>query len=94
MSYSLEFKESARKEWKKLDSRTQKQFKNKLTDRLKNPHVQSAKLRGMADCYKIKLLSLGYRLVYEVQDEKLIVTVIGIGKRDKSKIYRVASDRL
>ena len=34
MSYSLEFKESALKEWKKLDGAIREQFKKKLVERL------------------------------------------------------------
>jgi mRNA interferase RelE/StbE len=94
MTYSLEFKESALKEWRKLDAGIQKQFKTKLRERLEAPHVPSAKLSGMDGCYKIKLRSLGYRLVYEVQDDKLIVSVVGIGRRDKQKVYKAAAKRL
>ncbi|MDO5667746.1 MAG: hypothetical protein Q4G44_07995 [Alcaligenaceae bacterium] len=28
----------------------------------------SARLSGMPDCYKIKLRSVGYRLIYQVND--------------------------
>ncbi len=47
----------------------------------------------MADCY-IKLLSLGYRLIYRVDDDEVFLTVIATGKRDKSKVYRTALNRL
>ncbi|MCA1743958.1 MAG: type II toxin-antitoxin system RelE/ParE family toxin, partial [Desulfovibrionales bacterium] len=40
--------------------------------------------------YKIKLKSAGYRLVYEVRNETLVVLVIAIGKREKNKVYRKA----
>ena len=30
----------------------------------------------MADCYKIKLRSAGYRLVYQVVDNRLVITVV------------------
>ena len=65
MSYSLEFKESALKEWKKLDGGIREQFKKKLDERLDTPRVPSAKLSGHADRYKIKLRSIGFRLVGE-----------------------------
>jgi mRNA interferase RelE/StbE len=48
----------------------------------------------MADCYKIKLLSVGYRLIYRVDDSEIFVTVIATGKRDKNKVYRSAQERL
>jgi mRNA interferase RelE/StbE len=48
----------------------------------------------MPDCYKIKLLSLGYRLVYRVDAQEVFVTVIAAGKRDKARVYGAARQRL
>ncbi|MCB1466175.1 MAG: type II toxin-antitoxin system RelE/ParE family toxin [Rhizobiaceae bacterium] len=53
----------------------------------------SAKLHGSKDRYKIKLRSIGYRLVYEVRDAEVVVLVIAIGRRDRSEVYRVADIR-
>ena len=44
MSYELAFKKTALKEWKKLGSTVQKQFKKKLSEVLENPHIQSLSL--------------------------------------------------
>ncbi|QOL24977.1 type II toxin-antitoxin system RelE/ParE family toxin [Thalassotalea sp. LPB0316] len=93
MSYELEFKKSALKEWKKLGATIQTQFKKKLAEILVNPHIPSAKLSGANELYKIKLRQAGYRLVYEVNDEIITVTVISVGKRDKGKVYKVAMKR-
>ena len=41
-------------------------------------------LSGMSDCYKIKLKAAGYRLVYRVEDDIMYVTVIAVGKRERS----------
>ena len=94
MSYSLEFKESALKEWKKLDGAIREQFKKKLADRLVRPRVVSARLSGMADCYKIKLKNAGYRLVYQVDDNRVVVIVVAVGKRENLAVYRSAGERL
>jgi mRNA interferase RelE/StbE len=48
----------------------------------------------MPDCYKIKLKSAGYRLVYQVVDARLVVVVIAVGKREGNLVYRAAMDRL
>ncbi|HVX05329.1 MAG TPA: type II toxin-antitoxin system RelE/ParE family toxin [Rhodanobacteraceae bacterium] len=93
MTYKLEFVESALKEWRKLAPPIRDQFKKKLAERLERPRVPSAQLHGMKDCYKIKLRTLGYRLVYQVDDKIVVVTVIAVGKRDKSMVYRTASGR-
>ena len=90
MSYSLEFVESALKEWRKLAPGIGDQLKNKLRERLQNPHVPSARLHGLPDCYKIKLRTVGYRLVYQVNDKVLVVIVIVVGKRDKGLVCRLA----
>ena len=81
MKYQLTFNPQALKEFRKLGANIANQFLDKLEERLQNPKVPSARLIGMADCYKIKLRSSGYRLVYQVQDEKIIVQVIAVGKR-------------
>ena len=94
MTYELAFKTSALKEWKKLGHTVQEQFKKKLAERLKNPHVPSAALSGATNIYKIKLRQAGYRLVYSVEDKTITVTVIAAGKRDRNEVYDVALSRL
>ncbi len=94
MSYKLEFKTSALKEWKKLDPALREQFKKKLLARLAQPRVESARLTAMPDCYKIKLRAAGYRLVYQVKDKTVTVIVVAVGKREDSAIYLAAAKRL
>lgn len=48
----------------------------------------------MPDCYKIKLQASGYRLVYQVIDERRTVVVVAVGKRERAEVYRDASRRL
>ena len=90
MIYRLVFKQEAKKEWDKLDASVRSVFGEKLKERLERPRIESARLHGMPDCYKIKLRNAGYRLVYQVRDNKLVVSVIAVGKRDKNSVYRVA----
>lgn len=93
MSYSLAFKEEALREWQKLDSNVRDQFKKKLEERLLNPRVPASKLSGHNDRFKIKLRSVGYRLVYEIRDSELIVVVVAIGKRERNAVYKAAAKR-
>jgi mRNA interferase RelE/StbE len=93
MSYDLDFLDVALKEWRKLDPNTRQQFAKKLADRCENPHVPSAKLHGAANVYKIKLRSVGYRLVYEVMEKEIVVLVIAVGRRDKADFYQAAIKR-
>lgn len=94
MRYRLRFHELALREWHKLDSSVREPLKKKLAERLDQPRIPASALHGMPDCYKIKLHSLGYRLVYRVDDAEIFVTVISTGKRNDGKVYRTAADRL
>ncbi|MBF7065398.1 type II toxin-antitoxin system RelE family toxin [Aliarcobacter butzleri] len=93
MTYNLEFKPQALKEWSKLGSTIKEQFKKKLEERLENPKVEKDKLSGYENVYKIKLKTAGYRLAYQVKDEEIVVLVLSIGKREKDKIYKNLKDR-
>jgi mRNA interferase RelE/StbE len=94
MTYKLRFQELALIEWEKLDATIRERFKKKLVERLQNPRVPTAALSNMKNCYKIKLRDVGYRLIYQVEDNIVSVSVIAIGKRDKSKVYQSAKARL
>lgn len=94
MSYELRFKSRALREWKKLGDPIREQFKKRLRERLKSPRVESVRLNGLKDCYKIKLAAVGYRLVYEVREKELVITVIVVGKREKNQVYKIAAKRL
>ena len=94
MTYSVKFREDAFKEWQKLDKPLQQQFAKKLKKCCENPHIPSARLRGMTDCYKIKLRASGFRLVYQVIDDQLVIAVVAVGKRERSDVYNLASERM
>lgn len=94
MTYKLDFKKSAYKEWNKLGATLREQFKKKLLERLDNPHVPASKLSGADNLYKIKLQQSGYRLVYKVEDNVIIVTVLAVGKRERSDVYKKAMHRI
>ena len=93
MTYKLKFLPTALKEWKKLDNTIRIQLKKKLEEVLENPTIQANRLRKFENHYKIKLRTSGYRLVYEVIDDEIVVLVIAIGKREGGKIYEVAKLR-
>ena len=95
MSYELHFTKSALKEWGALDATIKEQFKKQLIKRLQEPHVPSARLHGsgMGNVYKIKLRDSGYRLVYEVLEDRIIVLVLAVARRDKGLAYELARRR-
>ncbi len=52
-----------------------------------------SKLSDTKDCYKIKLRNVGYLLVHEVRDGKLLVVVVAVGKRERNAVYKTAAAR-
>lgn len=93
MSFELQFLPSALKEWKKLGGPVRDQLKKKLAERLTAPRVPKDALHGLRDHYKIKLRSVGYRLVYRVEDHTVTVTVVAVGKREGGAVYASAGKR-
>lgn len=91
--YSLEFLPVAKKELEKLEKTLHVQLLKKLRARLQAPRVQADKLRGMPNCYKLKLRASGVRLVYEVIDGRVVVSVIAVGRRDNDAAYLAAKAR-
>ena len=93
MNYRLEFLPSALKEWKDLGATLRQQFAKKLKERLVVPRVQASALHGLPDHYKIKLRQSGYRLVYRVDDDRVTLLVVAVGKRERSQVYENAKRR-
>lgn len=93
MSYRLEFLLSARKEWDKLGATLREQFKKKLAERLVLPRVEADALCSLKDHYKMKLRAASYRLVYRVEDERVTVVVVAVGKREGAAVYKSAKKR-
>lgn len=95
-TYKLDFHPKALREWKKLGAPVREQARRKLDELLLRPHVPAARIRGEQNAYRIKLRAAGYRLIYRVEDDRLIVYVVAVEQRDSGKrdAYDVAIDRL
>ncbi|PIB46109.1 addiction module toxin RelE [Pseudomonas sp. 2822-15] len=94
MTYSLDFDARALKEWQKLGDTIRQQLKKKLVAILNNPRIEANRLYDLPDCYKIKLRSSGYRLVYQVIDQEITVVEVAIDKWERGQAYRKAGERL
>jgi len=96
MIYAIEILPSARREWKKLDREIKQQALRRLERLRENPRIESARLSGMPDCYKVKLRSKGYRIIYRIIDQRMQILIIAAGKRDAGKpdVYTTAAARL
>jgi mRNA interferase RelE/StbE len=84
----------AQREWNKLGPDIRKQFVKKLQRILEGPCIASAQLNALPDCYKIKLWSVGYRLVYRVFDDRIVVQLIAVGQRERNVVYIDAANRI
>ena len=94
-AYTLKFVPDALKEWQALDGSIKEPLRKALKKRLEQPHVPGAELHGdLRGCYKIKLRKQGYRLVYMVEDDVLVVLVLAIDHREDLAAYHAAMVRL
>lgn len=95
MPYRLKFLAEALQEWNALDGSVKTVLRGLLKQRLEQPRLPGAELHGsLKDCYKIKLRKQGYRLVYLVEDDVLVVLVLSVDKREDLAAYRSAVERL
>jgi mRNA interferase RelE/StbE len=93
--YRLKFVPDALDEWAALDGSIKEPLRKALKKRLEQPHVPGAELHGdLLGCYKIKLRKQGYRLVYTVEEDVLVVLVLAIDKREDLAAYHAALARL
>ncbi len=93
--YRIRFTDEAAKDWRKLDNSIKAELMKNLQSRLENPAIESARLKGaLGDCYKVKAPVTGYRLVYRIVEDVLVILVLAVGKRQDSKAYELATRRL
>ena len=81
--YALSFLNSAKKEFKKLDTVAQKIIKEKLLILTTNPDILKANIKALKGDYKgkFRLRFNQYRVVFQVKDEELIIIVVRVGHR-------------
>ena len=83
--YSITYKPSAAKAFRKVHPTQRKRIKDAIEDLAADPrphgHIQLA--GGAGEC-RIRIGE--YRVVYEIEDDKLIILVLRVGHR--SDVYR------
>jgi len=93
MSYELAIHPETEKEWAKIDGSIKRRFKEKFSkERLKHPRVVKDALRELPDCYKIKITTPQFRLIYHVNDAKRLLTILSVASRDD--VYEELRSRL
>lgn len=93
MTYELAIHPEAEREWARLDGSVKKRFREKLAkERLLTPRVVKDALRELPDCYRIKITTPQYRLVYHVNDESRLLTILSVATRED--VYQELKGRL
>ena len=94
MEYQIEITPLALELLSKIKDRREQQTISKRIEQLKlEPNKQGKALSGVLKGYRsIRVLGQRYRIVYQVNEAKIVVTIVGAGIRkegDKKDIYRV-----
>jgi mRNA interferase RelE/StbE len=85
MAYSILLAPPAERQLTSLTGSVQKRIVKRLKSLRENPRPQGVKkLAGEEDLYRIR--EGDYRIIYTIQDKKLIVLVVKIG--DRKDVYR------
>ena len=80
MSYRIEFVRQASRQFKSLSKQEQKRIKSKIDALSTEPRPNGVvKLSGKDNLYRIR--AGNYRIIYSIQDERLLVLVVKIGHR-------------
>ncbi|HIJ84713.1 MAG: plasmid stabilization protein [Magnetococcales bacterium] len=85
MTYTLVWDDPAHRQLRNLDPTTRKRVIKKTVSLESNPRPHGAKkLSGLPDTWRIR--AGDYRILYTIEDDRLIVLVIKIGHR--REVYR------
>lgn len=85
MSYKVEISKRALKQLNKLSSEFQERIQAKIDDLASEPGPNGVKkLKNRENGYRIRVGD--YRILYDIYDDILLITVVEIGHR--SKVYK------
>lgn len=98
MAYRVEFLSEAAREFEQLDGSLKKVAAKQIDKLAERPELGEplGKRMGidLTGYRKIYFGKKGYRIIYEIQRQKLVILIIGIGKRERAEIYREVAQRL
>ncbi len=75
----------------KLDKRIKEIIRRKIEKLIEEPYLGFPLRGNLAGFYKLKVSN--YRIVYKIQNDRLIILIIAIGKRDNNLVYEIAFGR-
>jgi len=80
MKYSVEFRPTVLKSIKRLPKKDLQRIKKKIDELAENlPEPTTTKMKGGNSFHKVR--SGDYRIIYEIQDDRLVILVVKIGHR-------------
>ncbi len=98
MAYKVEFLSEAAQEFEALDGSLRKIAAKQIDKLAERPELGEplGKRMGidLTGYRKIYFGKKAYRIVYEIQRQKLLILIIGIGKRERGEIYEEVARRL
>jgi mRNA interferase RelE/StbE len=98
MAYKIEFLPEAAREFDALDGSLKKIAAKQIDKLTEKPEIGEPLGKKMGvDLTGYRKMYFGkksYRIVYEIQGHKLVVLIIGIGKRERAEIYKEVAQRL
>ena len=87
MKFQLQFSSGARRELRRLDSRTRTRIEESIENLTENPYPRaSLKLKGVDRTWRIRVGA--FRIVYEVREELILITVLKVDRRSEDT-YRI-----
>ena len=96
--YNFEFHPEAKEELKRLNNSIQILFTKKLKQILNAPEIgiklgnkNKLKLAGLK---KVYFNNKKHRIVYEIIEDKVMIYIVAIGKREEMEVYRKADSRV
>jgi mRNA interferase RelE/StbE len=85
--YTIEFVRSARKEFEGLPAKVRSRIVEALQLLAQNPYSELLKVKKLKDAHYLYRIRIGdYRVLYELQNQQLVVLVIKVGHR--REVYR------
>jgi len=98
MAYKVEFLPEAAQEFAALDGSLKKIAAKQIDKLAGKPELGEALGKRMGiDLTGYRKMYFGkksFRIVYEIQRQKLLILIIGIGKRERAEIYKEVARRL
>jgi mRNA interferase RelE/StbE len=98
MQYDVHLIEEAKQDFKNLDSSQKipvaKQLKSLETNPYKGKPLGKKYGIDLTGYYKLYVLKKKIRIIYTVKENRIMVEVITIGKREDFKVYKEASKRI